>query len=224
MTTVAAARAGCRRAAESQAFDLRHRLQRARAQESERQEQRRAAALQEVAQQRQDAAVAAAELAAQVRALPRGRILALASRSQGENGIFYAGDVGLGHFVTHRQDLVEIRWPSCTSTRTTWPNVSWYVGQPFSASEVVGIPEGLVHSAMQATPISEVSTCEGDWSCAAETELSEILAPGFDDIDTCDISPCAGQDTIGEKLDIPRVSCHACAPILAQCSSSSARR
>jgi len=58
----------------------------------------------------------------------QGQILALASRQAGGNGLFQAGVIGFGQFLTDGK--VRITWPNGTVTITAWPNTSWYLGDP----------------------------------------------------------------------------------------------
>lgn len=111
-------------------------------------------------------------LAATIRALQIGQILALASRESGDNGLFAAGDAGIGRFIV--PGWVEILWPNRSRTRTAWPNVSWYAGRPITAAEVVegAWAERLIALTLELAP-SEVSTCD-EASCVSE--ISEITA------------------------------------------------
>lgn len=111
-------------------------------------------------------------LEAAVFALPRGQVIALASRRSGDNGLFSANDVGVGRCLA--DGMVEILWAnsSRTRTRTSWPNKSWYMGHPFTASE---ISEGVATGWLNYTGFSDASTTD-DFSTAAASDISEITA------------------------------------------------
>lgn len=108
-------------------------------------------------------------LAATIRTLRIGQILALASRDSGNNGIFTEGDAGIGRIIV--PGWIEILWPNRTRTRTTWPNVSWYVGQPITAAEVA---EGAWAERLLALAPSEPSTCD-EASCSDISEITAFL-------------------------------------------------
>eukprot|EP00928_Gymnodinium_smaydae_P000587 TRINITY_DN1021_c1_g1_i1.p1 TRINITY_DN1021_c1_g1~~TRINITY_DN1021_c1_g1_i1.p1 ORF type:complete len:248 (-),score=35.50 TRINITY_DN1021_c1_g1_i1:293-976(-) len=71
---------------------------------------------------------------AAISALRSGEVLALSSRNAGANGRFNRGDVGMARFT--RPGWVEVVWPDGSQTRTQWPNVSWYAGEPLPLSDV----------------------------------------------------------------------------------------
>jgi len=59
-----------------------------------------------------------------------GEVVALATRTEGENGTFLAGDVGQASW--QEDGSVLINWRNGSATTTAWPNLSWYRGQPRS--------------------------------------------------------------------------------------------
>lgn len=176
-TAVVAARAGMQRALE--ALELRRRsemahvearrraeIERARVAESRRREVREA--LDEEARQL---------LAARIQELPRGKIIALYGRADGENGQFEAGEIGVGSITPDGR--VEILWPNLTRTRTTWPNISWYAGQPIAE------PNANRGSWATSDAPSDITTCDLSDSFATHTCIS-------------DSTPCS--DSIGDSM------------------------
>jgi hypothetical protein len=104
-------------------------------------------------------------LAYAIQLLPEGQVLALHGRASGANGSFELGDVGLGRFLG--PGSVEILWPNCTRTRTTWPNVSWYEGKPvrrplvlhniFSEGSTTCGGSSIANSEVTESDISEIA-------------------------------------------------------------------
>lgn len=90
-----------------------------------------------------------------------GQILALSSLGTTANGTFVEGDVGLGWLVS--EGRVEISWPNGTSTRTVWPNLSWYSGRPLRAQPGQPLLPGT--GATETAPphvMALASLCNGD--------------------------------------------------------------
>eukprot|EP00931_Biecheleriopsis_adriatica_P069767 TRINITY_DN43575_c0_g1_i1.p1 TRINITY_DN43575_c0_g1~~TRINITY_DN43575_c0_g1_i1.p1 ORF type:complete len:216 (-),score=32.83 TRINITY_DN43575_c0_g1_i1:51-644(-) len=162
-----------------------------------KQEHERSAALRKERRREEEAEQRAADasrqrLAAQIRALPRGQVMALADRTQGDNGHFAKGDVGVGRFSD--MSFVEILWPNRTRTRTQWPNVSWYAGNPISLDELaLGSLEGW--EALSCGLSDTSTTCGDGMSSLAEMDMYEIA--DFLVEEEC----CSPQCSAAERLD-----------------------
>lgn len=197
-TAVVAARAGMQRALE--AFESRRRseiahvearrraeIERARVAETRRREAREA--LDEEARQL---------LAARIQALPRGKIIALYGREDGENGQFEAGEIGFGSITPDGR--VEILWPNQTRTRTTWPNVSWYAGQPIPDPQG---SRGIWREAWNNSEApSEITTCDFSDSIATHTYISDSSASADFVSDSVSASPSDCSLAVRDATDL----------------------
>lgn len=106
--------------------------------------------------------------------MPPGKILALASRREGINGVFFEGDVGDGKVLDDGR--VEIVWPNLTHTTTHWPNTSWYVGRPRPNLflESMGKPEANGSHCPEALQFSE---SDASSECSAIYQEAELVHP-----------------------------------------------
>mmetsp|Transcript_27357 Transcript_27357/g.43435 ORF Transcript_27357/g.43435 Transcript_27357/m.43435 type:complete len:211 (+) Transcript_27357:110-742(+) len=109
-------------------------------------------------------------LAAKIQALPPGQIMALGTREEGENGRFEAGEIGVG--CVTQDGRVEILWPNFTRTRTTWPNISWYAGQP-SISPELARGQWLALDAP-----SDITTCDNSGDICESTSTHTFISDG----------------------------------------------